>query len=351
MEADREAVVQSLQKALHHDTRDFELHMLNYVADLQISHAALESRMRLMEADQLRQERKSISTKMLKLLKFDNELPIDDTNLCLNIYYVMDQATKARALWVVRSESVRQWLGSVASSALIVHGNHDAVETRSPLSLLCAKAVALFTSKPDTIVIRYFCGLHVRASKPRGNVSGMLNSLVGQLVVQAQRLGIDLDLAALDPEDLYGAKRDDLAALLRIFRQCVRRMPSSYIVHCIVDGVSFYEDNQRKNETLAAMRKLYRMVSAAHSVAFKLLVTAPARTRWVHSLFLEDEILEVPRYVTRDVQGFLDHELSGASQPSAAKPSKPRDGASGEYQESDWWNRNESRGSLVSVEG
>lgn len=290
--------------------------------------------------------------KMLKLLRFDHDIPISDTTACANEYYTMDQNAKGRASWVVHSEMVRQWLGSAGSGCLLVQGNSDSSSAKSSLSLLCAKAVGIFSARQRVLVLRYFCGLHTRTSYPRDNAIGMMNSLLGQLVLQSERSGLDLDLTDFVPEDLRGAKEDSLPSLLAMFRKCILRIPYEYTVYCIIDGISFYETSQRRDSTIKVLYKLRRIIQKVKDVVFKLLVTAPGRTQSVHRLFEHEEILNVPEFVQNDAQGFLDDNLSGLAEISARRQGpRPGNNRNEEMQASrDWWDKNSSRESLVSVQ-
>ena len=350
--ANRETVVRSLRKTLNHDTEHYEENLLNYVADLQISHAVLENRVRMIEVDRGREGRRPTSMKMLKLLKFDQDVPINDTDFCANGYYTLDQAAKGRASWVARSEKIRQWLASVASGGLLVHGNSDASLRKSPLSLLCAKAIGILSAKQNVFVIRYFCGLHTRTNHPQDDAVGMVNSLLGQLILQYDRLGLDLDLAGLDPEDLRGAKDANLPGLLTTFRHCVLQVPYAYSIYCFIDGISFHETAQRREATLEVIYMLRRIILNARHIAFKLLVTAPGRSQSVHRLFRQSEILDVPQYIPSDAQGLFEHGLSGLAKVSAETHRPTQENIWNEELQwrRDWENRNGSRESLVSVE-
>lgn len=351
--ADRETLVQSLPRKFEYDyTKDYKKHILGDLADT-ISQMQPETRLQVIEADRDREDRSSISMKMLKLLKFDDDFTVDDTKFCNNEYHVMDQATKGRIWWIISSKVVRQWLASATSSGLLVNGNSDAMMTRSPLSLLCAKAVALIGSNDRNIVLSYFCGLHTNVTHPRDNAAGMLNCLLGQLIAQVERMGFDMGFADLEHEDLRGAKKDHLPSLLKIFRDCVHRIPYTYTIYCIIDGISFYETSQRKNDTCMAVRKLCRMVSTASTAAFKLLVTAPGRTLFVHKYFASDEILNVPSNITSNARGSLERAFSDLTGASAATSRKTQDRShvGQREQQHKWWDRNEPRAPLVSVEG
>ena len=350
--ADRETIFRSLRKSLDHGTKDYEKNLLNYVVDLQISQDALENRVRMLEANQDREGQRAASMKMLRLLKFDHDMPLIDTTACANGYYTMDQAAKGRASWVVQSKIVRQWLGSDWSDCLLVHGNSDANMVKSPLSLLCAKAIGVFSARQSVFVLRYFCGLHTRNSKPRDNATGMMNSLLGQLILQSERLNVDLHLADLDPEDLRRASEDHLPSLIAMFRKCILRIPYTYTIFCIIDGISFYETSQRRECTLNVLHKLRRTVTKANGATFKLLITAPGRSQSIHRLFEHDEILNVPEDIRNDAQELLDEKLNDLAEISARRTdASPGDIREEELQASrDWWDKNRSGDSLVSAE-
>ena len=350
--ADRETIVRSLRKTLDHGTENYERNLLNYVVDLQISQDTLENRVRVLEANQDRDSRRATSMKMLRLLRFDHDMPISDTTACVNGYYTMDQAAKGRASWVVQSEMVRQWLGSAWSGCLLVQGNSDGSSAKSPLSLLCAKAIGIFSARQSVFVLRYFCGLHTRISKPRDNATGMMNNLLGQLILQSEKSGVDLHFADFGPEDLRGAREDHLPSLLTMFRKCILRIPYANTIYCIIDGISFYETSQRRESTLDVLHNLRRTITKANDVNFKLLITAPGRSQSIHRLFGHDEILYVPEDVQNDAQGFLDDKLGGLAEISARRTvSSPGDIRNEGLQASrDWWDKNGSRESLVSAE-
>ena len=355
--ADRETTVRSLRKTLNHGTENYERNLLNYVADLQIGHDALENRVRMLEANQDRDGRRATALKMLRLLRFDHDMPVRDTTACANGYYTMDQAAKGRASWVVQSEMVRQWLGSAWSGSLLVQGNSDACVANSPLSLLCAKAIGIFGARPSVFVLRYFCGLHTRTSQARDNATGMMTSLLGQLILQSERMGLDLHLADLGPEDVRGAREDHLPTLLALFRKCIHRLPPDYTIYSIIDGISFYETLQRRETTLTVLHHLRRTIAKAPNVTVKLLITAPGTTsRSVRALFSPDEILNVPEDVQNDFAqaGFLDDEkLSGLAEISDRRTDSRRAGDvrnEGLQASRDWWDRDGSKESLVSAE-
>ena len=350
--AERETIIRSLRDTLDHDTENYEENLLNYVADLQISQNVLENRVRVLEAHQDSDARRATTMYTLRLLKYDHDVSVNDTTICANEYYTMDLAAKGRASWVVRSEKVRQWLASTGSDCLLIHGNSDAFRVRSPLSLLCAKAASILSARQSVFVLRYFCGLHTRSSHPGDSAIGMANNLLGQLILQSERLGLDLDLAGFDSKVFRGAQENDLSSLLKIFGQCILRIPDAYTIYCIIDGISFYETSQRKDATMNVLHKLRRIISKGKDVVFKLLVTAPGRSQSVHRLFEDDEILNVPQYIHSDAQGLIDQELNAFTEKSTGSQYSTRHYNHNEESQMrhDWWDRNDSRESFVSVE-
>ena len=82
----------SLRKSLNPGTENYEKNLLNYVADLQIGQNALESRVRMLEANQDSDSRRATSMKILRFLKFEYNVSINDTTVCANSHYTMDQA-------------------------------------------------------------------------------------------------------------------------------------------------------------------------------------------------------------------------------------------------------------------
>ena len=250
------------------------------------------------------------------------------------------------------SETVRQWLTSAWSGCLLVHGNCDAFIAESSLSLLCAKAVGIFSAKPKIFVLGYFCGPHTQTNHPRDNAIGTVSILLGQLILQSEQPNLDLGLAVFDPKKLRGSKEDALPDLLWMFRKCILRLPHAYTIYCIIDGISFCETSQRRDITLIVLHNLCQIVTKARDIVFKFLVTAPGRSQSIYRLFDHDELLDVPWYIQNDAPDILDYTLNDLAEMSARRPNLTR-GSSGseELQElHDWWDRNDSRESLVFVE-
>ena len=350
--AERDNIIRSLRDTLDHDTEKYEENLLNYVADLQISQNSLENRVRLLEARQDSDVRRATTMYALRLLNYDHDISVNDTTICANEYYKMDLAAKGRASWVVRSEKVRQWLASTGSDCLLIHGNSHTFQVKSPLSLLCAKAAGILSARPGVFVLRYFCGLHTRSSHPGDSAIGMANNLLGQVILQSQRLGLDLDLAGPESKVFRGAQENDLSSLLKMFGKCILRIPDAYTIYCIIDGISFYETSQRKDATINVLHKLRRIISKRKDVIFKLLVTAPGRSQSVYRLFIDDEILNVPQYIQNDAQGLLDQELNALTEKSTGSQYSTRHYTHNKESQirHDWWDKNDSRESFVSVE-
>jgi hypothetical protein len=139
----------------------------------------------------------------------------------------------------------------------------------------------------------FFCGEHATQDSSREMPSGVINSLLAQLLTQSKR-GVDLTKAdSLENIDSYSVNQ-----VFKRFKTVLAELPSSKVVICVVDGLSFYLDstNTRRDAELLIRRLLKLSHSQPSKMCkFKLLLTAPKR---FHSAIVESlepkQVLTVP---------------------------------------------------------
>ncbi|RDL36240.1 Uncharacterized protein BP5553_06852 [Venustampulla echinocandica] len=223
---------------------------------------------------------------LLYMLEYDHELHQKDAEDCLSLGYTQDDAGQARATWVLHSTEMGEFLaGKVESQLLLINGNSEATEFISPLSFVCAKISDLISVSNHVLILTHFCGRHTDEMRDsKANATGMLASLVGQLLMQVKSWGhrkFKLDLSSLSDDDL--SETEDLGVLFNTFRTVIAQLPKGTLIFCLIDSLSAYENSTRKEETIDFMRKLARLVKKSTRVALKVLVTCPGRSMYASS--------------------------------------------------------------------
>ena len=121
----------------------------------------------------------------------------------------------------------------------------------------------------------------------------MLNNLLSQLINQILTSNlrpklVDHCLSEADPQ---------VSELCDLFIQLAEALPTGTILFCIVDGISYYEDAERRAECSEVLSMLTSLSRRNHSATIgpliKLLVTAPLRSHFAYQLFEEEEILNM----------------------------------------------------------
>ncbi|OIW31235.1 hypothetical protein CONLIGDRAFT_700977 [Coniochaeta ligniaria NRRL 30616] len=240
---------------------------------------------------------------LLKVLDYDHDSPRKNIKNALSIGYTQSEPTHARSTWILHSAELGEFLaGKDESRLLLINGNCEATEFLSPLSAVCAKISDLISVSSRIILVTYFCGYHTDELRDyRANAQGMLVSLVGQLFTQVKDWkhgDWGLDLSSISDDDWAAIQEESLDALFDIFRAVVMQLPKNTVIFCLIDSLSAYEDSKRKEDTIALMQKLARLVRKSTCVTFKLLVTCPGQSiyasLWTDFNSKRAQIMHVP---------------------------------------------------------
>ena len=246
---------------------------------------------------------------IMNILDFDPISPVSDAERCLELALVDDPIALDRASWVMHSEKLMAWLGQGKKSrALLIHGSSEPFQYTSPLSMFCGHLVGLFAAAKPILILNYFCGLHM-GTDPRSNVSGMLVSLIGQLLGQGAHKGLHFELSFIDDDDIRSLEKNDIETLCNVFRDLVLQVPDNKFLICIIDGISLYETSDRRNELMYAWKRLNRLLTNQNvKVVLKLLATCPGHSLKLHdaSVMKRGDILRVPDEVDGGRQGAWD---------------------------------------------
>lgn len=126
---------------------------------------------------------------------------------------------------------------------------------------------------------------------------GMLSNMVRQLITQLLRYPL---LPQLNHLSVIG-KDPPLPELCTLFMSLVEALPTGSILFIVIDGISYYEDEDRREECMEGLSMLTNMTRGdpgfIHGCLTKLLVTAPLRSHCVQDLFEDTEILDLDEYI------------------------------------------------------
>jgi hypothetical protein len=248
-------------------------------------------------------------------LSYEKDMPRADMRSNLQHAMSLPLEDQDRAVYMMQSELLQSWLKATKSSALLVNGRaYGSRSQRSPLSFVCAKLSNALrqsrksmsaTSELSIIDLHFFCGEHVDwRDNPDNGPAGALNSLLAQLLTQHKKFDLTLikHLSTLDPFDVR--------ALGRVFGRLLAQLPGTLMVFCIIDGLSFYDDEDRKEDAEKMSSKLISLTRQSglnRGCIFKLLLTAPTELRLsaVENLDEEEEVLRIPEGLEKG-GGFTD---------------------------------------------
>ena len=225
-----------------------------------------------------------------------------DVKANLQNIWTLPQSAQNRAVSLMESQRLHTWLTSTEPSALFVNGNHDASARNSPVSYVCSKLIDSICPcaegtrfmHPSILGQAFFCGQHLDFEDPASGLAGMMRNLISQLVMNYRAFSLTTlrQLLEIDSFEMQG--------LCLVFSSLIKQLPRRYMVLCIIDGITFYEDSPTESEAaVEAIRSLLDIMESCKSKGcrFKLLATSPGTSRVVYQEFEEDEILWLPKKI------------------------------------------------------
>ncbi|MCJ1290346.1 hypothetical protein MMC34_001882 [Xylographa carneopallida] len=221
-------------------------------------------------------KRAALSAKqVLRCLDFRRDDAHNDLVDRLQLGHSMPLSQQARAVDLISSDNLKDWLKITSSDVLLVHGGSADEDTEEPLSFVSAKIVSTVQDLDPVITVHYFCGLHRDQRTKTGTETGgdaqtMMSSLLGQLLIQDK---YEFALDFVTSHDLSMLKVDDLKTLCVMVGSLIKQMPPASALFCVLDGIFAFEDSARSNDMIKALRYLVRLVHKSKDVSFKLLLT------------------------------------------------------------------------------
>ena len=189
-----------------------------------------------------------------------------------------------RIAWVMRDIRFQQWFSTNTSEMLVVDGMEPSGNTAetSPLTFLDVLLTMTIEDLPGAVSIKFFCGLHAKPEDNLEGAQGIIRSFLFQLLIQPWTF----DCGFIDENFLSQIKNYDLCQLCGLFRDLVTSAPDNTTVFCIIDGISWFENDDRRDGICTVMASLRDMVNELRwenqegiLVDLKLLVTSPVASR------------------------------------------------------------------------
>lgn len=215
-------------------------------------------------------------------------------------------AQQSRSAAALQSPRVQAWLRTRTSALLHIDGSEcGAGAAISAMSHACSllwqalEDVAAAGGPQPIIPLFFLCGLHAGDGDPLGGAAGVVRSLTAQLLLKL-RGGVGPDLRFVDGALLCGLRAGALAAFCRLFRGVLCSVRCG-AVYCIVDGISWIEDEEGGGELdglLGFLKELVEEVrGAAGGLAVKVLLTSPSVSARAGERLAEEERVALPRSV------------------------------------------------------
>ncbi|KAF2454925.1 hypothetical protein BDY21DRAFT_373792 [Lineolata rhizophorae] len=241
---------------------------------------------------------------LLSRLDYDDEATRQDVVTNYALAATLCREDQERCLYAIKSAVLASWVQVPVPAVLLINGNSTKVQRRSALSFVCAKLVysldqlrSTSTSKESIFALHFFCGENVDRDGTN-TPCGVVNSLLAQLLTACKRTDLS-NVVKLGDFD-----SDDPGAVYERFECTLDELPETAVVFCIVDGLSFYVDDEKTSRDAERLfRWLVRLTrrrpkgrKGKKGCIFKLLITAPIRLHvWEVERLGGDEVLEVPR--------------------------------------------------------
>ena len=239
-------------------------------------------------------ERQRIRRQLLTGLEYESSVLEQDLEAKLQTIWLISRQDQDRVVAIMRSHKLQMWITTTDSSALFINANHKGTTRQQPTSFICAKLVDSMTPSPSNALsepqisfpLAFFCGEHLQNDDPDSGPDGMMRSLLAQLLLAYR----DFDLRTI--QQMQNLNYDDVSDLCDIFDQLIMQLPQCIVVFCVVDAISFYEDNATVCEDASiVVQTLVDIVERTREsgCAFKLLLMSPWNSRMLYKEMLDQE--------------------------------------------------------------
>lgn len=128
----------------------------------------------------------------------------------------LDSRPGERINSLVHEPRFTSWFQGTNSQILVVNDMDSSMlnDMISPLTYLCAKLTRSVSTIPSSHPLSFFCRMHCEQSSLLGGISGMLSSLITQLILHC---GVKDSYIPLKLDEQEGVTDGDLTILARLF--------------------------------------------------------------------------------------------------------------------------------------
>ncbi|KAM0257725.1 hypothetical protein ACHAQJ_004176 [Trichoderma viride] len=201
----------------------------------------------------------------------------------------VEPSAQAQAHSLLHQDRFFEWLSSGHPDMLLVDGNlfvrgsvpHEKI---SGTSLLCVNFIPSMGSLDSTnVFLHFYCGLHSSLGDEWYGPSGLVRSVIIQLLVTlGDRSLLDLDI--VDRRSfLQKLEHHSLDEMCLLLHQLVRQFPPDTTIFLAIDGISHFDLDFRGmfNKMKTVLDCLQDMVKDdGLRPKFKVLITAPTKSSW-----------------------------------------------------------------------
>ena len=207
-----------------------------------------ESRKEHKRARTIEQKKKVISAAQLQEeVNFDESLLEDDLQTTLHWGQSLSLRAQDRAVNIIQSPKLKDWLLSTTNSILLINGNAPDLDANvHATSFLSAHLVnSIAGTKKNMLCICWFCSLHRNVRNDAdASVASIVCSMIGQLLSKYR----DFDLTFFHKRHLHGVRDKDLTTLCNVLDELILQLPNGTVLFCVLDWLSCIEDATRRDD-------------------------------------------------------------------------------------------------------
>lgn len=240
---------------------------------------------------------------LLDKLDVDPQSPGNDLLVSAQSATFLDDDMQQLISGILKDNAFQRWLFGARSAGLLIDENATVGDKGldppfGVFSSMFMTSLRMLTRQghQPRFASCFFCDLHANPLEPLSGPSGMMRSLIAQLVLSvshdAELDRFDLSFLNDEPDLLDSLATYEAGALCEVYIDMVRQLSGNATVVCLINEVDRFEteDNRWGAELCQVVKRLHEL---AHfhdeGPAFKLCLTTSRGTLSVHEAFGDDE--------------------------------------------------------------
>jgi hypothetical protein len=238
----------------------------------------------------LRRLRNEAEQSRLSLLKYEDTVIQSDIQRNLRCAYQLPKPVQDRIIAIIRHHKIRTWLGDVNSSVLFLNGHYNSSKAmaQSPTSFICASLASAMLSNKNAskepclhppvkiLAISFFCAEHLEPKDPYQGASGIVRTLIAQLLVSYNYFDTRLI------KQLLKADVDHLKTLCAALVILIRELPKEVVLFCLIDAVTVHEESESRCKKVESVLETLTDIAGSDDgrrCVSKLFITSPRVSR------------------------------------------------------------------------